>query len=161
MIDGYAFCSGVNYFYEPRQDLEHPIRSITYLMKGAIFRPKHEMSGPTTAALDICPLGELIDMFHTHEATNPVDKVYALLGMSSDDPSTAGLLPDYEVTWENLFSDLIKFILYKLIDVKILGDKRAVIESKGCILGQVLSVKNGNKQELGICFKNMPKTTGI
>jgi len=34
-------------------------------------------------------------MFRTREATNTRDKVYALLGMSSDDPSLASLQPDY------------------------------------------------------------------
>ena len=76
-IDGYAFCSGVNCFYEAHQDLENSIRSITYLIKGATFRPKYTMSWSGRASLNIRPLGELIDMFHTHKATRPVDKVYA------------------------------------------------------------------------------------
>jgi hypothetical protein len=98
-------------------------------------------------------------MFHTHEATERVDKVYALLGMSSDDPP--GLLPDYKVLWENLFEGLIKFILSKQVYVKTWGDEeRAVIKSKGCILGQVLSVKGGDRQEVNIIFKNMPEQLG-
>jgi ankyrin repeat protein len=160
-IDGYAFCLGVKYFYEAHQDLESSIRSITYLIKGAIFRPKHAMSWSGRASLDIRPLGELIDMFHTHEATKPVDKVYALLGMSSDDPSTAGLLPDYEVPWEKLFKDLVKFLLYKQVHVKTWGDEeRAVIKSKGCIIGQVLSVESGDRHKVNIIFKNMPEHLG-
>jgi hypothetical protein len=30
-----------------------------------------------------------VDMYHTHKATERHDKVYALLGMSSDGPSAA------------------------------------------------------------------------
>jgi len=73
------------------------------------------MSSSGRASLNIRPLGELIDMFYTHEAIKPVDKVYALLGMSSDDPS---LLPDYKVLWGILFKDLVKFLLYKQVHVK-------------------------------------------
>jgi len=50
-------------------------------------------------------------MFHTREASDVRDKVYALLGMSSDDPSKAGLRPDYELSWRKLFQQLVKFIL--------------------------------------------------
>ncbi|RFU25922.1 hypothetical protein B7463_g10416, partial [Scytalidium lignicola] len=101
-------------------------------------------------------LGELVDMFHTHEATKPVNKVYALLGMSSDNPGTAGLLPDYEVGWEKLFKDLVKFLLYKQVYVKTWCDEmRAVIKSKGCVLGKVLSVDNDDKHKVNIRFKNM------
>lgn len=75
-------------------------------------------------------------MFHTYKASKPLDKVYILLGMSSDDPSTAGLLPDYEVLWENPFRDLVKYLLHEQVYVKTWGNKeRVVIKSKGCILG--------------------------
>jgi hypothetical protein len=160
-IDGYAFYLGVNRFYEAHRDLESSIRSITYLIRGVIFRPKHVMSSSGRASLDIRPLGELIDMFHTHEATKPVDKVYALLGMSSDDPSTAGLLPDYEVPWEKLFKDLVKFLLYKQVYVTTWGDKeRAVIKSKGCVLGQVMLVESDDRHKVNIIFKNIPDHLG-
>jgi len=42
-------------------------------------------------------------MFHTRKATNPRDKVYTLLGMSSNDPGEASLRPNYEVSWKELF----------------------------------------------------------
>jgi hypothetical protein len=42
-------------------------------------------------------------MFHTRQASDPRDKVYALLGMSSDDPIKASLRPDYKISWEKLF----------------------------------------------------------
>jgi hypothetical protein len=105
-IDGYAFCLGVdslNEFYEAHVELQSLIRSVTYLIRGTIFRPNYVVSGPGRASQDICSLGELIDMYYTHEATKLHDKVYALLGMSSDDARKANLLPNYDVLWEELF----------------------------------------------------------
>ncbi|KAF1978281.1 hypothetical protein BU23DRAFT_587213 [Bimuria novae-zelandiae CBS 107.79] len=98
-IDGYPFCLGLESlmnFYETRKDMQGLIRSITYLVKGAIFRPKYATSRPSMDSLDICPLGEPIDMYHSHKATKLHDKVYALLGMSSVDGGRARLSPNYE-----------------------------------------------------------------
>lgn len=50
-------------------------------------------------------------MYHTRKATERRGKVYALLGMSSDDPRSAGLFPDYTITWNVLFQRLAKYIL--------------------------------------------------
>ena len=47
--------------------------------------------------LAIRPLGDLLDMFYTYEATKRNDKVYALLGISSDALNTVNLLPNYKV----------------------------------------------------------------
>uniref|UniRef100_A0A8H7TT34 Uncharacterized protein n=1 Tax=Bionectria ochroleuca TaxID=29856 RepID=A0A8H7TT34_BIOOC len=44
---------------------------------------------------------ELVDMYHTRKAPDPLDKVYALLGISSDDPNeinAAGLSVDYNTS---------------------------------------------------------------
>jgi hypothetical protein len=84
-------------------------------------------------------------MFHTRQASNPRDKVYALLGMSSNDPSKADLQPDYKISFEELFQQLVKFILGKDISVET-SSQRAVIKSKGSILGQVSSVRRGDRQ---------------
>src|SRR5215216_5740368 len=110
-IDGYAFCLGLELlmgFYETREDLQGRIRSITYLIRGAIFRPKYATRRSGMDSLGICPLGELIDMYHTHNATELHDKVYALLGMSSVDGSRASLSPNYGVPWEELLQRLVK-----------------------------------------------------
>ena len=82
--------------------------------------------------LGISSLSELLDMFHSHEATKPVDKVYALPGMSSD----AGPAPDYQIALEYVIRSLIRLLLCKQVSVEICGDKQmAVIKSKGCVLG--------------------------
>ena len=145
-IDGYAFCLGLkslNLSYEAYPDLQSLIRSITYLIRGAIFQPKYATSQSDVISLGVCPLGELIDMYHTHEASERHDKVYALLGMSSDDISTVGLHPDYEIPWEKLFRQLVGFLLCHETSVKTWCDKEiAVVQSKGYILGRVSSVKS-------------------
>src|SRR4051812_26581718 len=104
--------------YEARADLQRLIRSVTYLIRGAIFRPNYVISRSGRVTQDICSLGELIDMYHSHEATRRHDKVYALLGMSSDDLSKANMLPNYGVSWEELLQRLTKFLLCERISVE-------------------------------------------
>jgi tetratricopeptide (TPR) repeat protein len=167
-IDGYTFCLGVEslkLYYEAHPDLQSMIRSITCLIRRSIFRPKHARSYSGRVSLDIRPLGELIDMYHTHEATRVHDKVYALLGMSSDDPTTAGLFPDYCVTWEELLKRLVKFLLCEKVSVETFNNKEmAVIKSKGCILGYVSSVvtdmPSDGIQNVEITLKNIPRYLG-
>jgi hypothetical protein len=160
-INGYTFCLGLNKLqlsYEDHSDLQGLIRSITYLIRGAIFRPKY-----TTIPSGGLSLGELVDMYHTRKSTVPNDKVYALLGMSSDDPNAAGLSPDYTVPWKTLLQRLIKFILFEEVSVEI-WDKRemAVIKSKGYILGHVSSVEDDSarydRQHVNVVFNNTPKS---
>jgi len=57
-------------------------------------------------------------MYHTRKVSKRLDKVYALLGMSSGDPSAAGLLPNYETLWEEVFRKLVKFSTSNQISVK-------------------------------------------
>ncbi|KAK3952223.1 hypothetical protein QBC32DRAFT_370458 [Pseudoneurospora amorphoporcata] len=140
-LDGFAFCSGLNALKLPA-DLRARILSVTYLIRGAIFRPKYETNQSEYFSLNIRPLGELIEMYHTREATDRRDKVYALLGMSSDNPTAAGLSADYKIPWKQLFNKLINFFLSELVSVDLSDDKEiAVIEGKGCILGEVSSVE--------------------
>lgn len=93
-------------------------------------------------------------MFYTCKATDVCDKVYTLLGMSSDDPGKAGLYPDYDLPQENLFQQLVKFELGKDVSVETDHSQRAVINSKGCILGLVSWVTNNNRQVVNIISKS-------
>ena len=145
--------------YKTPLDLQSLIRSVTYLIRGAIFRPKYASSWSGKVSLEIRPLGELIDMYHTRKATLRHDKVYALLGMSSDDLSAAGLSPDYTVSWEQPFQNLVKFLLCKEVSVKAWGKREiAVIKSRGSILGRVSLVENDgaryDRQNVVITFEN-------
>ncbi|RYP73052.1 hypothetical protein DL770_007853 [Monosporascus sp. CRB-9-2] len=98
-------------------------------------------------SLSLRPLGELIDMYHTHEATKRHDKIFALLGMSFDNPSVSGLSLKYTVPWETLFKQLIKLLLNSQVTVEIWAEMTAVIESKGCILGKVSSVERDDRDD--------------
>jgi hypothetical protein len=151
-IDGYAFCLGVDSFErlnKARVNMHSFVCSITYLIRGAIFRPDFTLNSLGRSSLDICPLGELVDMYHTHEATNRHDKVYALLGMSSDELRKDDLLPNYRVPWEELLARLAKYLLGEKISVETWGGDRevAVIKSKGCILGRVFLKQSDTAQK--------------
>lgn len=159
-MNGYAFCSGLNKLElsYAHPDLQSLIRSVTYLIRGAIFRPKYAKSPSSGISL-----GELIDMYHTRKSTVPSDKVYALLGMSSDDPNAAGLSPDYTVPWRTLFQRLIEFILPIEVFVETCDQGEiAVIKSKGCILGHVSLLENDiaryDRQCIRVVFNNTTKS---
>lgn len=98
-------------------------------------------------------------MYYNRQATERRDKVYALLGMSSDNPVAAGLAPDYEISWENLFRKLIKFLLCEQVSVSVWTNREiAVIEGKGCILAAVTWVTSDitlqDRQEVAVESKN-------
>lgn len=147
-------------FNKARVDLQSLAHAVTYLIRGAIFRPAFSMSRSDRTSLDICLLGELIDMYHTHEATKRHDKIFALLGMSSDNLSKSKLLPDYRVPWGVLLQRLTKYVLCEEISVEAWGGEReiAVIEGKGIILGRVFLVQSNivqdDKEGAEVIFKN-------
>ncbi|KAN0083077.1 HET domain containing protein [Elaphomyces granulatus] len=141
-IDGYAFCLGIDSLKGSHLDLQSLVCPVIYLIRGTIFRPDYSMGRSGRSSLDICPLSELIDMYHAHEAARRHDKVYALLGMSSDNLSKVNLSPDYEIF------------------VEAWGDREiAVIKSKGCILGKVSSVQSNiawnDRVGADVIFKNI------
>jgi len=154
-IDGYVFCLGLKSLlhshklaYTAFPDLQS-LPSLIDLIERAGLRPKHITNSPDRYSLGIRPLPELLDMFRTRQASNPLDKVYALLGMSSDNPSEAGLHTNYNLSVEKLFQQLVNFILGKDASVET-SSQGAVIKSKGCILGQVSSVKTDDRQIVSI-----------
>ncbi|KAM0369996.1 hypothetical protein ACHAO7_009577 [Fusarium culmorum] len=162
-IDGYAFCSGLSALklsYDNFERLRPLVTSVTYLIRGAILRPRH--TGPLGGrfSLNIRPLSELVEMYHTRKATERRDKVYALLGMSSDDPTTAGLSIEYTLPWSQVFESLIKYTLSHSLSVKTWDDKEiAVIRSKGLVLVEVCSVERDHdwedSQKVGIAWKHI------
>jgi len=93
-IDGYAFCLGFEFL---NTTLKDSMCLVTYLIRVAIFRPRHILKKQESLSPDIYSLCELVDIYHAHEATKLPDKVYALLGMSSDNFSTADSEPNYSV----------------------------------------------------------------
>jgi hypothetical protein len=162
-INGHAFCLGVEPLmrsYNAPLELQRLIHSVTYLIRGAIFRPRRLGWVPN----EVCPLSELIDMYHTHEATLHSDKVYALLGMSSDGFLQTGLSPDYNVPWKVLFETLVKHALCKEITVEALPEGESVkIEGGGYILGRISSIQAGTtwngRQGVTITWRRIRGTT--
>ncbi|KAH8885731.1 hypothetical protein GQ53DRAFT_728714 [Thozetella sp. PMI_491] len=160
-LDGYVFCLGLsslNLSYES-PNLQSLIQSVTYLIRGAIFRPKYardERSSPGRSSLSIRPLSELVDIYHTRKATIRHDRIYALLGMSSDDPYAAGLSADYGASWKDVFQKLIQFSLFGQISDQIFGqisvntwdDKEvAIIKGNGRVLGTISSVERNPRDD--------------
>lgn len=144
-IDGYAFCSGLsalNLSYELYPDLQPLIYTATYLIRRALFRPRRGPSQSSRSSLGIHPLSELIDMYHTRKATERPDKVYALLGMRSDSGSETKLSANYNISWQQLFKQLIYIFLPGQKSVDTWSDSEvAIIKGKGHILGEVSSVQ--------------------
>lgn len=148
-IDGYAFCAGLNALnIVLNPGIQSRIRSVAYLIKGAGLRPKHTATLSDRFSLNIRPLGELVDMYHNRKAKDWRDKVYALLGMSSDTP--VGLLPNYSIPWRNLFRRLVHSLIGEQASVKTWDDQQvAVIEDMGCVLGVVSSVSSAGAWDDG------------
>ncbi len=146
-IDGYAFCVGLSALrlsYEACPDRHALVRSATYLMKGAPLRSRQILRD----SLGVGRLSELVDIFHTREATHMHDKVYALLGMSFEDAGAAGLPVDYGLPWGDLLRRLIHYFLSDQVSVDTWDDKElAVIRAKGFAMGKVIYVRNDNTWE--------------
>ncbi|RDW66848.1 hypothetical protein BP5796_09597 [Coleophoma crateriformis] len=167
-IDGYAFCLGVDSLrndYKAPADLQSLIHSVTYLIRGAIFRPSHTISRTGGTSQAMFTLGELVDMYHTHDATKHHDKVYALLGMSSEDLSKTGLLPDYEVSWGNLFQRLARYLICGNVSIHSWENREiVVIRNKGCIIGKISRVQHdtalGGKLGVSVVFENFSRVSG-
>ncbi|KAK4203557.1 ankyrin repeat-containing domain protein [Triangularia verruculosa] len=148
-VTGQAFCSGIEVLvrrWKAEQDgemqfLDALFNSVTRLMRTADRRPRHEQDASPRFYLNISPVGDLIEMYGHREATDCRDKVYALLGMCSDDPGAAGLMPNYSISWESLIQQLMSFILKlsrpDVMNISANGDK-IVIKSQGYVLGMVL-----------------------
>ncbi|KLU93047.1 hypothetical protein MAPG_11963, partial [Magnaporthiopsis poae ATCC 64411] len=159
-IDGYAFCSGMDALkpYQSSPELSSLTRSVAYLIRGASFRPRSENGPAGRFSLNIRPLSELVDMYHGHKATDRRDKVFALLGMSSD---AAGLSANYETLWEDVFHNLIHFCLSNTVSVSTWNKEEvAVVEAKGCVLGEITSAQEhatrNDRQHVEITWKRAP-----
>ena len=161
-MDGYAFCSGLSALklpYESCPGLQSIVYTATYLIRGALFRPRRRPSQSGTFSLQIRPLSELVEMYHTRKATENHDKVYALLGMASDGNANGKLLADYNISWQQLFTQLIHSFLSKEHSVATWhGREVAIIRGKGYLLGEVSSVAADStwedKQIVHITWRN-------
>ncbi|KAK1778528.1 heterokaryon incompatibility protein-domain-containing protein [Copromyces sp. CBS 386.78] len=88
-----------------------------------------ELDSSTQAILDILPsyrrqktwwgeknnLETLLMKFSASEATDPRDKIYALLGIASDARASNTLRPDYEISLDRAIYNTISFLLFQEI----------------------------------------------
>lgn len=156
-IDGYAFCLGLESLNTLLRDINY---FVAYTIRRATVRSRSISVTQGRISLDISPLGELLDMYHSHEASKHHDKIYALLGMSSNDLSVAGLKPDYNLPWKKLLKQVIKFLLSDNVSIDTQTDKEAaVINGKGYILGRISSVRSNistdNSQSVKVSWRNV------
>lgn len=82
--------------------LRNRIRAFILLIQRSAFR--ESLKGQDQLHID--PLMDLVDRFHTHEATDIRDKIYALWGLSTESELTNTLRPDYNKSWKSLLADL-------------------------------------------------------
>lgn len=103
------------------------------LQKLADLQPTNSMP-----SFNVLPLGDLLRLFQGHEATDKRDKIYALLGLSSDNDVSPQLRPDYTKSWSTLFQQVIEHVLGSSPLVKTDNDtEQAVIFESGSVLGTV------------------------
>jgi hypothetical protein len=135
-IDGHAFCLGLDFL--GTEDIR---AQVTFLIRRAIFRSGNKMRKGEKFSLGLYSLGELLDMYHTHGAKKPHDKVYALLGMCSD----TDLRPNYSLPSRVLMQHVVKSLLGNHVSVDCWDEKMtAVMNSKGFVIGKVTKVDISN-----------------
>lgn len=101
------------------------------------------------------PLGELLDMYHDYQASKRHDKIFALLGMCSDDAEQAGLSPDYQISWRELLARAVRLMLGDEAEICTWHDRElALIRSRMRVLGQVISVQSRTEDRQTFCFKD-------
>jgi hypothetical protein len=144
-VDGYAFCLGL---VSLGKNLREVTTRIIFLIQEAIFRSRSIPRKQGKLLMGIGSLGELADTCYAHKATKSHDKVYALLGMCSDDMDGAGLEPNYSLPWRILMKRVTEFLLGDQVSVDTLDEKRRVIlKSKGCVLGKVSAIQRNNGKD--------------
>ncbi|KAJ5714667.1 heterokaryon incompatibility protein-domain-containing protein [Penicillium malachiteum] len=103
-ISGHAFREGLSRLGLP-PSLQSQISPVAYLINGVSFRPRRE-----TDRRGELSIGELISMYCKHSATVQHDRIYALLGLSSDGAQSVALQPDYRLPWHEVFKNVLSHI---------------------------------------------------
>ncbi|OOF90633.1 hypothetical protein ASPCADRAFT_519058, partial [Aspergillus carbonarius ITEM 5010] len=155
-INGHNFCEGLDNL-EPSSTLMARISPVSFLIRGASFRSYNDYH--STASLLI---GELVSMYRNHKATKQHDKIYALLGLSSDSDSAA-LVPDYELPWHEVFRRVTQHIFPKCSVEICYGSETAIINGKGWILGYIYSTSDSlqdSQQTFKVAFNQTCQKLG-
>jgi hypothetical protein len=103
-------------------------------------------------------------MYHSRQATIRHDKVFALLGMSSD-LLPADLLPNYGIQWHVLLKRVVTFLLGNQVTVETWPDtEMAVMSSRGGVIGRVSSATQGsrnNQQQLTVVLNEASRPLNV
>ncbi|KAL9010697.1 MAG: hypothetical protein Q9173_004396 [Seirophora scorigena] len=133
------------------ENLDVPLSPVTVLMRRAIFPPRQLSKIQARFSLDIGSLSELIDQYQANEASRHHDKVYALLGISSDNVSAAGLEPDYKLGWDVLMQRFLRCLFGSQVSTHTAEDKEiAIIRGECCVLGLVSSVATAQDSKIEV-----------
>ncbi|KAK0716078.1 heterokaryon incompatibility protein-domain-containing protein, partial [Lasiosphaeris hirsuta] len=127
-VDGFAFCRGLELLSSILPELRgRGLPPTIPLIRGANFRSKQISMSTERFSLNLSPLGELVDMYQAYQSTLRHDKVFSLLGMSSDDWLPDGLLPNYEQLWEELLRRLVRYLIGDQASVEAWPDTEMVV----------------------------------
>lgn len=132
--DFYREIIGVASFHSSFQKIVRRIRPALELMSKSTTDSK---SPPL-------PILELIECFRTWDATKPVDKVFALLGFSSDTADARELQPNYAMPQDVLAQNLIRLAFRNCIIAPQSEKKDEVaFEVEGLLLGTISGKSSG------------------
>ncbi|KAF2449742.1 HET-domain-containing protein, partial [Karstenula rhodostoma CBS 690.94] len=156
-LTGSCFFWGLSGILEWCRDAElrSTISSILYLLGDASVLRVNKATHPEPFRLGICPLSQLVDMFRLREATDPRDKVYALLGIMSQDMMKPDIMPDYGIDWDDLFRNLVHSILGEKVKAAWISHGKTEygqVSAKGCTVGYISNVDviKGDRQVVSI-----------
>lgn len=97
-------------------------------------------------------------MFHGRKVTDRRDKIYALLGMSSD--NFTSISANYKTTWDNVLRQVISNFVSDQVSVGTHGDDEVIdIQGRGDIVGEVIFVRRvsgEHQEEVVVAWKTPP-----
>lgn len=150
-LDGYALYKGLHQLSK-HTGVEHPS---AHLLSQATFRSASSLAYNSWPRVSVgnYSLGELLDLYHEYGATKRHDKIYALLGMSTD-VTKVGLKPDYSVPWLEIFRHVIQYLLSKSIHIRVWQNKAiATIHGQLSIIGSLterMEILRDGKRRVGV-----------
>ncbi|KAE8149489.1 heterokaryon incompatibility protein-domain-containing protein [Aspergillus avenaceus] len=157
-IPGHIFCEGLSRL---KVSLPSSVQPVVNFIRGAHLRP--------ASTCGTLPIGELIDMYRTHDATKLHDKVYALLGLSTETmDDEASLKPNYNLQWHEVFKQVTKRVFPSSCSVETWPEAPfAVIKGRGWVLGYVASVSavedpsNYGRQKVNVIYNKTAQSLGF
>jgi hypothetical protein len=128
------------------------VKSVNSLLEMMSWQAPRQLRSPdhalprdhrNTHHLNFLPLGELVERFCLHNASDQRDKVFALLGMCSMSNQTVPLpCVNYTKDWSSVMQDLVRHVL-GLTTKTTLGShaEQALVTGYGCPIGKVTKVE--------------------